>query len=350
MDSRSADFLEVMVAIAVVAVAAFVILLISGYARRSPASGGAAVAESPRWIEMILAAVLLVVIGAVMVWQFFPSELLQDAPTDWRGESRSLVFFVVMVVVAVGALVVFLIYQLSRLSPQPATARQVATQTAAEPTVETPSATRLLGLLILALAFLLLNWVYVPRPEQYTLMQAVVYPASFAVALVLLFDKATRAWSVKGMAETMREWLFCDALVILLMLGYLNLLGVDSGENYASLFWDLLHIALFFFTFWMLDRKVSRYRFLIAHAYLILLPILLLIWQLMQGVAQVEGISWWSTIWPFFSLAIIFFVLEVIALVATRDVEKQVVPVIKDAVFLVLYGVLLVIAIPEAAL
>jgi hypothetical protein len=47
-------------------------------------------------------------------------------------------------------------------------------------------------------------------------------------------------------------------------------------------------------------------------------------------------------------LAIVFFVLEVIALVATRDRANQAVPVIKDIVFLVLYGIFLAAAIPEA--
>jgi hypothetical protein len=215
--------------------------------------------------------------------------------------------------------------------------------------VETPAAARLLGLLGLALVFLLLNWIYLPHEQQYALMLHLVYPASLGVALVLLFDKASRSWQVKTTAETVREWLFCDAIVFLLVLGFLNLLQSPAESDYASLFWDFLYLALFFLTFWILDRKVTRYRFLVVHGYLIALPILLLIWRAMQKVAEPADLSWWSTIWPFFFLAIIFFVLEVIALVAARESDRHAAPAVKDAVFLALYGILLIVAIPEAA-
>lgn len=230
-----------------------------------------------------------------------------------------------------------------------APAQTVAPEVAAPPTVETPSATRLVGLVLLGIAFLLLNWIYVERAQQFALMLYVLYPAGFAVALVLLLDKATRGWSIKTPGESAREWMFCDAIVFLLILGVLNLHGSQAGENYASLFWDFLHIALFYFTFWLLDRKVTRYRFLVAYGYLIVLPVLLLIWRVVQDVPVPEELSWWSTIWPFFSLAIIFFVLEIISLVATRETENQSVPLVKDAVFFVIYAILLIVAIPEAA-
>ena len=179
-------------------------------------------------------------------------------------------------------------------------------------------------------------------------MLRLVYPAAMAVALVLLFDKATRAWSVKGSAESVREWLLCDGLVFLLMLGFLNLVRSGAGAAYAAMFWDFVFVVLFFLTFWMLDRTATRYRFLAAHAYLILVPVLLLLWRRFQKVAAPEELAWWSTIWPFLILAVIFFVLEIIALVATRDSDKHLVPAIKDGVFVVLYGILLIIAIPEA--
>ena len=168
-------------------------------------------------------------------------------------------------------------------------------------------------------------------------------------ARVLLFDKATRAWSVKTGGETVREWLFCDGLVFLLVLGYLNLRQAAAPENYAALELDLLFIVLFFVVFWLLDRALTRYRFLLAYGFMILLPIMLLVWRLVQAVAAPEGLSWWSTIWPFFFLAMIFFVLEIIMLIATTGPERSGLGAAKDAVFMVLFGILLIVAIPEAA-
>ena len=37
-------------------------------------------------------------------------------------------------------------------------------------------------------------------------MVHLIYPAALGVALVLLFDKATRGWSAKGGGDTAREW------------------------------------------------------------------------------------------------------------------------------------------------
>jgi hypothetical protein len=86
----------------------------------------------------------------------------------------------------------------------------------------------------------------------------------------------------------------------------------------------------------------------VAYGYFIVLPIGLLLWRLVQGVAVPEGLSWWSTIWPFFILAIIFFVAEIISLIATASAARSVVPTLKDAIFFIAYGALLVIAIPGA--
>ena len=47
--------------------------------------------------------------------------------------------------------------------------------------------------------------------------------------------------------------------------------------------------------------------------------------------------------WPFLILAAVFFVLEVVTLVASSG-ERQTLPAIKDAVFVVLYAVLLIVA------
>ena len=182
-------------------------------------------------------------------------------------------------------------------------------------------------------------------------MVHLMYPAALAVALVLMFDKATRTWSAKGKIETFREWMFCDGIVFLLFLSYLNLWQSAAGDKYASMFWDFLVIVLFILTFWILDRKATRYRFLLAYAYLFLLPIGLLIWRNVQGVVVPEDIdiSWWSTVWPFFTISVVFFILEIICLVAVRDDGPQTVPAVKDGLFIVLYVILLIAAIPEAA-
>jgi len=59
-----------------------------------------------------------------------------------------------------------------------------------------------------------------------------------------------------------------------------------------------------------------------------------------------QEVSWWSTIWPFFFLAIVFFALEVILLLAIRESDGSVTALIKDVVFVVLYVVLLLAALP----
>lgn len=356
MDSRSLDFVGVMIAIVAVAVGAFVIYLITRYARRPATAGGQAVSPASNWYEFLLALAALVVVAAILIWQFYPAAEAQLAAADWRGDTRSVVFLTVMAIAGVLGLVGFLIFAIVRLprQPRPASvevgdAAAAPAEASAPPATATSSGARLLGLLVLAVAFLLLNWIYVPTVQQYTLMLQLVYPASLAVALVLLFDKATRAWSVKSGGETVREWLFCDALVFLLILGYLNLKQAETGDGYAALLLDLVFIVLFFVVFWLLDRALSRYRFLLAYSFMVLLPIMLLIWRLVQSVAAPEGLSWWSTIWPFFFLAVIFFVLEIIMLIATTGSERSGLGAAKDAVFMILYGILLIVAIPEAA-
>ena len=351
MDSRSAAFVWVMVAIAVVGVAAFLIYLLARYLRPEDgeAPEQAPVRTGPRWYEYVLAVALLALVVAVLIWQLAEGGPLGLEAADWRAGDRSAVFFWFMVVLAAAALVAFAIFALTRI-PRRERAATATAEAAGQPAgaVETPSGARLLGLLLLGLAFLLLNWIYLERSQQFAVMLELIYPASLAVALVLLFDKATRGWSVKGVAETIREWLYCDAIVFLLILGFLNLRQSQAGEAYAAMFWDFLFIALFFFVFWLVDRKLTRYRFLVALGYLIALPILLLIWRVIQEVPEAEAISWWSTIWPFFGLAVIFFVLEIISLIVAAASQRQAVPAIKDAIFFVLYGILLIIAIPEA--
>lgn len=135
--------------------------------------------------------------------------------------------------------------------------------------------------------------------------------------------------------------------MLLLVLGYLNLRGWDKADGYAALFWDLLALVLLLAVFWVVDRSRTRIRFLLAHAVIALLPVLLLIWRFVHEVAAPEEISWWSTIWPFLILSLVFFVLEIIAVVASAG--RGLLPALKDLLFVVLYAVLLIVAIPAAA-
>lgn len=356
MDDRSLIFLEIMIAMAAVGVIAFAVFLVTQYARR-PRQAGAdgAAAQSPQWYEFLLAAVALLVVVVILSWQLWPDAQSGLSTDDWRVGSQSPVFLSVMAIVAAIGLIGFVIFAFVRggqpsrpttIHATPPAASQTGEQEAA--VHESPSAARLLGLLLLGVAILLVCWAYVPTALQYTLMSTMIYPASLAVALVLLFDKATRAWSVKSAAASVREWILCDALVVLLILGFLNLLASASGETYSVLFWDFLFVALFFLMFWLLDRKETRYRFLLVYGFVTLIPILLLIWRTILEVPVPETLSWWSTIWPFFILGIIFFVLEIISLIATRDSDQHLVPAIKDGLFVVIYGIFLLSAIPDA--
>ena len=358
MDNRSVVFVEIMIAIAIVGVAAFLIYLISHNARKRVTVVGEdqGLSYSPRWYEFVLATIVLLVAAGFILWQVIFSDGFASLSAKLAADAQSLAFFVIMMTVGGIAILAFIIFSLRQQirGPQPVEAvasvsvapSQTPSADTPDSSQETPLAIRLLGLALFGLAFLLLNWIYVERSLQHQLMLFVIYPASFAVALVLLLDKASRKWSIKSGAASVREWLICDALVFLLLLGFLNLAQANASKNYAVLFWDFLHIALFFFIFWMVDRMANRFRFLVAYGYFIGLPILLLIWRTVQDVAVPEDISWWSTIWPFFMLAIIFFVLEIISLISSSKSDQQVVPAVKDALFVVIYGILLIVAMP----
>lgn len=351
VDSQAQSFVQTMTALIVVGILAFLISLIARHARHPDDAtiAGRETTNTPHWPEVVLALGLLAVVASILFWQFAPQLFGESDATDWRGQPKALLFLVVMAAVAVigGAAALVIMVPKPSKRPHGDASRAIATPT--ETTTETPSSARLLGLLFLAFAFLLLGWVYLPRSEQYALMHYLIYPSSFAVALVLLVDKATRVWSVKGAAETVREWLLADAITFLLVLGFLNLRSLAAGEAYASIFWDFLHIGLFFMTLWFLDRTTNRYRFLLAYGYLIVLALLLLAWQFQQEVPVVEDLTWWSTIWPFLFLALIFFVLEIIFLLASATAEQHTTGAIKDALFVVIYAILLIIAIPEAS-
>jgi len=195
---------------------------------------------------------------------------------------------------------------------------------------------------LLVVAILLLCWIALAPATQFALLSQLIYPASLGVALVLLFDKATRTWGLKPGAESAREWLLGDLLMFLLVLGFLNLRGAPKPEAYSASFWDLLNIVLFFIAFWTIDRTALRGRFLLGYGYLVVAPLLLLIWQSVLGVAGPA--SWWASAWPLVILAAVFFVLEAVTLIASSG-ERQTLPAVKDAIFVLAYAVLLIVAV-----
>ena len=311
-----------------------------------PAPGEASVRRSPSWYEILLAVVL--VLALVILAVSFAVEITSGdlAPEGWRAEVRSDLFLGVMLAAAALSLLFLAAFLLARLPATGGTAsgagREGAVQ-AAE-TMRDPAGSRLAGLLLLAVGILLLGWVYPSPVARAGLMVQVLYPAAIAVALVLLFDKATRSWTPKSRVEGFREWLLCDVILITLILGFLNLDQIEAHDTYAGFFWDMVHIAAFFLVFWCLDRTSMRGRFLVGFGYLVLLPLLLVLWRWVQEIEAPADLAWWSTIWPVFFLALGFFVLEVITLLVLRDSRGHVVPAIKDTLFVVLYAIFLIVA------
>lgn len=361
-----------MIGIGVIGILAFLIFLISRYglkvrntaaARMAGADGSVSTSGgyTPQWYEFLLAAVVVALAVLVLFWQFPPGTLPGEKELAWSSDTRSLVFLWVMLAAVAVGLMVFVITVFARFSRAqktetgfaPAlTGAGTATDTAgpvATAKHESPSAVRLLGLLLFGAAYLILNWSYVPSADQYAMMVNLIYPAGLVVALVMLFDKASRAWNVKTAGEAVREWILCDVILFLFILSYLNLHQSPGGEKYAAMFWDFVNVFGFLLIFWLLDRKLSGLRFLAGYAYLIALPILLLIWRSAQGIEIPPETSWWMGIWPFFSLAVVFFVLEIILLVANREAKSQALGITKDIVFVALYAIILIAAIPGAS-
>ena len=121
-----------------------------------------------------------------------------------------------------------------RPRPPPAPAAPTHSESAEPTGRHTSSPLRLFGLLAFIIIVLILNWTALDRATQQAVMLSLFYPATLAVALVLLFDKASRSWSVKSAGESVREWMFCDAIVLLLILGYLNLRRFVPGHDALS--------------------------------------------------------------------------------------------------------------------
>jgi hypothetical protein len=349
LEQRATDFVEAMAVIAIIGVLAFLIgwLARMPQGQQAPASRAARAGQSPRWYEFTLAIILLAAIAAFVIWLISSGQQWAWGETffDWRSDPRAIAFAAIMIVLGIVGLAVSLAYTVVQ-SAQPSAAPRLKETVATEATpgaaiVSAVSPLRFLGLLALVVAILLLCWIALPRAEQLILLAQLIYPASLGVALVLVFDKATRAWGVKRGAETLREWLFCDLLVFLLVLAFLNLRSVAKPETYGGSFWDFLNLVLWFAAFWTIDRGAARGRFLVGYGYLVIVPLLLLIWQAVLGTAVPP--TWWGTVWPFFILAAVFFVLEAITLVASSG-ERQTLAAVKDSVFVLLYAILLIVA------
>ena len=361
MDDRSAIFLEVMVAIALAGVAAFLIFLLVRKAdsfqsrKQEEITSGWSAVNSP-WYVFVLALLVLILVSGLLLWQFVAGNLWVwgESVIVWKADNRAIVFLSIMIVLGLLGSLVFIGFTVtqasSRVTKGPLTDEDVQLENSRvmqrPGSIKTPSGLRLIGLLMVFLCFLLICWLFLLPSEQHSLMTRLIYPASFAVAMVLLFDKVSRKWGDKTNSENVREWLFCDALVVLLLLAYLNVNSINEPEKYVSVFWDLLYILLFFVVFWILDRKDTRFRFLVAYGYFILVPLLLLIWQAVQGFSPLENVSWWATIWPFFILSVVFFVLEIVTLLALPEGKTNPVPALKDTIFILLYAVFLITAIP----
>jgi hypothetical protein len=352
MEHRATIFVEAMIVVTIIGVLAFLIGLIARAPKRQQAgaSGTDKPEQTPRWYEFALALILLAAVAAFAVWLISAGThwVWGETIGDWRSDTHTIVFAAVMVALAVVGLAVSFAYTLVQSARGPTPRRAVemtATTQAAPPSVAGPSPLRVLGLLALIVAVLLLCWIALPAASQYVLIANLIYPAGLGVALVLLFDKATRNWGIKGGAESVREWLIGDLLVFLLVLAFLNLRGVAKPDAYSGAVWDLLNVVLLFIAFWVVDRTAWRGRFLLAYGYLVLLPLLLFIWQSVQGVAAAA--SWWASIWPFLILAGAFFVLEIVTLISSTG-ERQTLPAIKDAIFVVAYAVLLIVAMKSA--
>ena len=337
------------VALVVLAVVAAVLVVVAavrlGRARR-PSPGEAAARRDASWYEILLAIVLVLVLVILAITSVVEITSGGAASEGWRAETRSDLFLGVMLAVAALALLFLVAFLLARLPVSGASAPTGESGAVQAETVRDPAGSRLVGLLLVAVGFLLLGWVYLDLAARADLMVQVLYPASIAVAIVLLFDKATRSWTPKTPTEGFREWLLCDLILITLVLGFLNLKQLEARDAYGGFFWDMVHIAAFFLVFWCLDRTSMQGRFLVGFGYLTLLPLLLVLWRWVQEIEAPVDPSWWSTVWPVFFLALAFFVLEIISLLVLRDPRGHVVPAIKDALFVVLYAVFLIAAVP----
>ena len=341
-----------LVALVVLALIAAVLVVMAavrtGRARR-PAPGAMVETSGPKWHEILLAVVLLAVLVVVAIMAGLQLTGDGAASGDWRAGTRANMFLAVMLAAAALSLLFLVVFLATRLTARSASISEGAQDAARLETAKDPAGSRLLGLLLLVIGFLLIGWIYLSPEARADLLMQVIYPAAIAVAIVLLFDKATRSWTPKPRVEGFREWLLCDVLVITLVLGYLNLRHLGDHAAYGGFFWDMVHIAAVFLVFWFVDRTSVPVRFLVGFGYLTVAPLLLVLWGWVQEIEAPPEPDWWSTVWPVFFLALVFFVLEIIALLALRGGRGHVVPAVKDVVFVILYAVLLIVAVPGGA-
>ena len=174
---------------------------------------------------------------------------------------------------------------------------------------------RIFGLLLLVVAIMLLCWIALPsaatiRSDRSTDLSG--QPWRLAGAAVRQSDpdlgRQRRRRDVSRMAVLRSAGVSAGARIPQ------SAQRRQAGSLYRS-FWDLLNIVLFFAAFWIVDRTAARGRFLFGYGYLVVLPVLLLIWNAVQGVAAPA--SWWASMWPFSSSPPCFFVLEAVTLVAS---------------------------------
>ncbi|MGI9354220.1 MAG: hypothetical protein ACR2PF_03515, partial [Rhizobiaceae bacterium] len=131
MDERSAAFLEVMAAIAIVGVVSFLVFLVSRQALRT--SPGARPIYQPRWYELILAAVFVAAIAIIALLRLLPG-----SGEAWDEAGRATTFFVVMLIVGGGALIAFvlsLFWRLSHAQIPAVSAKSTQQETVAQPTL-----------------------------------------------------------------------------------------------------------------------------------------------------------------------------------------------------------------------
>ena len=341
-----------LVALVVLAVIAAVLVImaavLSGRVRRS-GSGAKTEGTSPRWHEILLAVVLLAVLVILAITAGFQLGGDGAVPGDWRMGTRANLFLAVMLAVAALSLLFLLVFLAVRLSTGSVPSSRGSEDVVPPETARDPAGSRLVGLLLLVVGVLLVGWIYLSPGARADLLMQVLYPAAIAVLIVLLFDKATRSWTPKLPVEGFREWLLCDLLAITLVLGYLNLRQMQDHAAYGGFFWDMVHIAAVFLVFWCVDRTSVRIRFLLGFGYLTVAPLLLVLWRWVQELEPPPEPDWWSTVWPVFFLALAFFVLEIIALLALRGGRGHAVPAVKDLVFVILFAVFLIAAVPEGA-
>ena len=194
--------------------------------RRRRAAPGAP-AQSPRWYEFTLALLLLAAIAAFAIWLISSGRQWAWGETfeDWRSDSARDSLCRGDGCAGVIGLVVSFVYTLAQSSqrrlcprgrpgpPQP----EKAAAAAAAPR-DAGGRCAFSACAASSVAIVLLCWIGLAPADQYALIDAADLPASLGVALVLVFDKATRAWGGKSAAEATREWLLCDLLMFLLLL------------------------------------------------------------------------------------------------------------------------------------